>query len=96
MDVESIPAAERNLKTAEVARVLGVSVRAVRAWADAGKIACYRTFGGHRLFPLSEVERVRGLLFGLSETGAGAGSVGGSTHPLGAVEGHPSPRGGFG
>jgi excisionase family DNA binding protein len=37
---------------------LGVSARAVRTWADEGKIACYRTFGGHRLFAASEVRRV--------------------------------------
>ena len=49
---------EPTLRTAEVARALGVSARAVRIWADAGKISCYRTFGGHRLFPVSEVRRV--------------------------------------
>jgi hypothetical protein len=35
-----------------------VSPRAIRTWADEGKIACYRTFGGHRLFTASEVRRV--------------------------------------
>jgi hypothetical protein len=35
-----------------------VSARAIRTWADEGKIACYRTFGGHRLFAASEVRRV--------------------------------------
>jgi excisionase family DNA binding protein len=49
---------EPSLRTAEVARALGVSPRAVRIWADDGKIACYRTFGGHRLFSVSEVRRV--------------------------------------
>ena len=49
---------EPALRTAEVARLLGVSARAVRTWADDGKIACYRTFGGHRLFNVSEVRRV--------------------------------------
>ena len=52
------PQPEPSLRTAEVARVLGVSARAIRTWADEGKIACYRTFGGHRLFTASEVRRV--------------------------------------
>ena len=52
------PHAEPSLRTAEVARALGVSPRAIRTWADEGKIACYRTFGGHRLFTVSEVRRV--------------------------------------
>src|SRR5437879_3214090 len=52
------PHAEPSLRTAEVARALGVSPRAIRTWADEGKIACYRTFGGHRLFTASEVRRV--------------------------------------
>ena len=49
---------EPSLRTAEVARALGVSPRAIRTWADEGKIACCRTFGGHRLFTASEVRRV--------------------------------------
>ncbi|HEU5003750.1 MAG TPA: helix-turn-helix domain-containing protein [Actinomycetota bacterium] len=53
-----MPSAEPALRTAEVAKALGVSARAVRTWADEGKIACYRTFGGHRLFAVSEVGRV--------------------------------------
>lgn len=53
-----IPDPEQTLRTGDVARALGVSPRAVRAWADAGKISCYRTFGGQRLFPVSEVLRV--------------------------------------
>src|SRR5260370_19418053 len=52
------PPGEPSLRTAEVARALGVSPRAIRTWADEGKIACYRTFGGHRLFTASEVRRV--------------------------------------
>lgn len=61
---DEIPIPEPNLRTAEVARILGVSPRAVRNWADAGRIACYRTFGGHRIFPVSEVRRVVGELRG--------------------------------
>jgi excisionase family DNA binding protein len=55
---EAIPSEQEPLmKTAQVAKALGVSPRAVRDWADAGWMKCYRTFGGHRLFPLSEVRR---------------------------------------
>jgi excisionase family DNA binding protein len=55
---ETVVHPEPTMRTAEVARALGVSPRAIRIWADAGKIQCYRTFGGHRLFPMSEVRRV--------------------------------------
>lgn len=50
------------LRTSEVARRLGVSSRTIRLWADAGKIKCRRTFGGHRLFAESEIDRVLKLL----------------------------------
>lgn len=46
---------EHYFRTSEVATILRVSVRAVRSWADAGKLACVRTEGGHRLFPASGV-----------------------------------------
>jgi excisionase family DNA binding protein len=55
---DSLTELEPTLRTAEVARLLGVSPRAIRLWADAGRIECYRTLGGHRLFPASEVTRV--------------------------------------
>jgi len=63
------PHPEPSLRTAEVARALGVSARAIRTWADEGKIACYRTFGGHRLFTASEVRRVLASWGGGSMTG---------------------------
>ena len=65
------PQPEPSLRTAEVARALGVSARAIRTWADEGKIACYRTFGGHRLFAASEVRRVLASWGGGSMAGAG-------------------------
>lgn len=52
--------------------MLGVSARAVRTWADEGKIACYRTFGGHRLFAVSEVRRVLASWGGQGRRGGGA------------------------
>lgn len=55
---------EHYFRTSEVATILRVSVRAVRSWADAGKLPCVRTTGGHRLFPASGVrealERMEG------------------------------------
>jgi excisionase family DNA binding protein len=45
-----------------------VSTRVIRKWADAGKIECYRTIGGHRLFPISEVRRVLDELRGRKHT----------------------------
>src|SRR2546427_13153418 len=69
------PHAEPSLRTAEVARALGVSPRAIRTWADEGKIACYRTFGGHRLFTASEVRRV------LASWSGGAGGGPGGANP---------------
>ena len=47
---------EHYFRTGEVATILRVSVRAVRSWADEGKLDCVRTDGGHRLFPASSVK----------------------------------------
>jgi putative resolvase len=46
------------LSIGEVAEELGVSVKTVRRWADAGKIKTERTPTGHRRFYLSEVKRL--------------------------------------
>lgn len=47
---------EHYFRTSEVATILRVSVRAVRSWADDGKLPCVRTNGGHRLFPARGVK----------------------------------------
>lgn len=49
------PGDEPYFRTGEVATILRVSVRAIRSWADEGKLVCVRTEGGHRLFPASTV-----------------------------------------
>jgi len=43
------------LTTGEVAMLFRVSHRAVRCWADAGKLPYIRTLGGHRRFLASAV-----------------------------------------
>lgn len=63
-----IPELEPILRTGQVAKAMRVSTRVIRKWADAGMIDCYRTIGGHRLFPISEVRRVLDELRGRKDT----------------------------
>jgi putative resolvase len=42
-----------------VAKLLGVSPSTIRNWDREGKIESIRTLGGHRRFPMSEIERLR-------------------------------------
>lgn len=46
---------ESLLTTGEVAMLFRVSHRAVRCWAEAGKLPYIRTLGGHRRFPSGAV-----------------------------------------
>jgi len=46
------------LTPAEAARRLSVSPITLRSWADKGLIRVHITLGGHRRYPLSEVERL--------------------------------------
>lgn len=48
---------EALLTTGEVAQLFCVSHRAVRVWADAGRLRSIRTLGGHRRFLASDVWR---------------------------------------
>ncbi|MBI3960334.1 MAG: helix-turn-helix domain-containing protein [Chloroflexi bacterium] len=63
-DKSSLPAADSDefLSRAEVAQLFNVSPSTVTRWADAGKLSCIRTLGGHRRYATTSVlEQVRGL-----------------------------------
>lgn len=50
------------LRTAEVARVLGVSPKTVARWAEQNALPYMRTLGGHRRFPVAEIEALAASL----------------------------------
>ena len=50
-------AVRRYLGTHEVARLLSVDAGTVIRWVDAGRLASFRTPGGHRRIPRQEVLR---------------------------------------
>ena len=52
------PASARDgwLRVADAARLLGVSLNTLRRWTDAGRLACYRSPGGHRRYRTEDVE----------------------------------------
>ncbi|TAK74279.1 MAG: response regulator [Aquabacterium sp.] len=64
------PAASRGvLTTSEVAKRLGVSLRTVQLWVEAGILPAARTPGGHRRIPATAVEALA-LSTGLAERAA--------------------------
>ena len=70
-------AAEPYLKTQRVAEVLGVSASTIKRWVDTGMIRAVRTFGKHRLIPVSEALRLareQGVQAAKLELLAGLGS----------------------
>lgn len=46
------------IRTAEAARILGVSTKTVSRWARSGKIPHVVTLGGHRRFPADAVRNM--------------------------------------
>jgi excisionase family DNA binding protein len=54
----AIPA-EPLLTTSEVAAIFGVGAKSVTRWANAGKLTCKRTPGGHRRYSAAEVYALR-------------------------------------
>jgi putative resolvase len=46
------------LTIGETSKRLGVCIKTIRRRDKDGKIHCYRTPGGHRRFPLIEIERI--------------------------------------
>lgn len=42
----------------EVAEAFGVEVKTITRWAQAGKLTCFRTLGGHRRYNRAEVEKI--------------------------------------
>lgn len=50
------------VRTAEAARILGVSTKTVSRWARAGKLPHVVTLGGHRRFPLGAVRELAGRM----------------------------------
>jgi excisionase family DNA binding protein len=48
----------KRLGIGEAAMRLGVSVSALREWADAGRVKHVRTLGGRRQFEVDEIDRV--------------------------------------
>lgn len=46
------------LAIGEAARALGVTVETLRRWDRAGRIQSFRTPGGQRRFPRSEIDRL--------------------------------------
>lgn len=47
-----------SLSIGETAKILGVSVKTVRRWADSGKLRSVRSPSGHRRFHLDDVEKL--------------------------------------
>ena len=44
------------LRVAEAAGLLGVSLNTLRRWTDAGRLACYRSPGGHRRYRAADIQ----------------------------------------
>lgn len=47
------------LTTGQVAAVFGVTTTTVKRWADTGKLASFRTVGGHYRFRAEDIEQLK-------------------------------------
>jgi diguanylate cyclase (GGDEF)-like protein/excisionase family DNA binding protein len=57
MGSPSTPTTDRRwLRLGSAAELLGVSVNTLRRWSDAGKVACYRSAGGHRRYRRADID----------------------------------------
>ncbi len=54
-----MPTSSEYLTTREVAAIFAVHPQTVGNWAAAGRLAYFRTPGGHRRYLRSDVERLR-------------------------------------
>lgn len=50
------------LTTRQAAAQLGVSLRTIQLWVEAGRLACYRTVGGHRRIHQSSIDALKASL----------------------------------
>ena len=49
---------QMTISIGEAAKELGISVKTIRRWADAGKIRYERSPSGHRRFYLADIKRI--------------------------------------
>jgi diguanylate cyclase (GGDEF)-like protein/excisionase family DNA binding protein len=79
------PTERRWLRLGPAADLLGVSINTLRRWSDAGKVACYRSAGGHRRFRRVDIEAMlrAGALAG---TGGEPAAPSGDTDAIAALQ----------
>lgn len=53
---------EPSYRVSQAARLLGVCIITIHRWDANSKIQCYRTPGGHRRIPISEIRRLQGSM----------------------------------
>ena len=59
MTTRHIQRSQEALAIGEAARALGVTVETLRRWDRDGRIRSFRTPGGQRRFPQTEIDRLR-------------------------------------
>lgn len=60
MNARHVQQRQEALAIGEAARALGVTVETLRRWDRGGRVQSFRTPGGQRRFPMSEIDRLRG------------------------------------